>query len=205
MGSPVTDLFRVVCSFLAFGSALILLADRSMMEDHANTLALSIAQWHLLELLFFPVDRDPFAMQVHHVLVIATETMGWYFLTAPIQQAVMCVAAVPLLTNCFSVARFYFHPIFHEIYYHTFTATKLICIFVHYGILIQSTAWKETMGHGAVIILAAMTLIHLVQLYFVYIITRKRMRMLSVGLHLMLVVVVSPYLWEWMIKKHSTT
>ena len=199
MGSPVTDLFRVVCSFLSFGSALVLLANRSMMEDHANTLALSIALWHLLELLFFPVDRDPFAMQVHHVLVIATETMGWYFLTAPIQQAVMCVAAVPLLTNCFSVARFYFHPIFHEIYYHTFTATKLICIFVHYGILIQSTAWKETMGHGAWIILAVMTLIHLVQLYFVYIITRKRMGMLSVGLHLMLGGVVSPYLWELMI------
>ena len=201
MRSPVTDLFRVVCSFLSFGSALVLLANRSMMEDHANTLALSIALWHLLELLFFPVDRDPFAMQVHHVLVIATETMGWYFLTAPIQQAVMCVAAVPLLTNCFSVARFYFHPIFHEIYYHTFTATKLICIFVHYGILIQSTAWKETPW----IILAVMTLIHLVQLYFVYIITRKRMGMLSVGLHLMLGGVVSPYLWEWMIKKHNTT
>ena len=69
----------------------------------------------------------------HHVVVITTETLGWYFLTEPMQQAVMCAAALPLITNCFSVARFYCHTIFHEIYYHTFTTIKLSCITVHYG------------------------------------------------------------------------
>ena len=52
------------------------------------------------------------------------------------QQAVMCAAALPLITNCFSVARFYCNlPIFHEIYYHTFIIIKLICITVHYGLV----------------------------------------------------------------------
>ena len=65
MGSSTTDLIRVTCSFLAAGTALmLLLGDSTTMEAHANNLALSIAMWHLFELLLFPVERDPIAMQV---------------------------------------------------------------------------------------------------------------------------------------------
>ena len=200
--SPATDIIRVSCSFVAAGIALTLLTGHCSMA-HANNLALSIALWHLLELLFFPVERDPFAMQVHHVVVITTETLGWYFLTEPVQLAIMSAAALPLITNCFSVARFYFHPVFHEIYYHAFTATKLICISVHYGLLIVTTRWRETMGSGEWLVLGTMFLIHLTQLYFVWIITRKRMGVLSVAFHLLLAAFLAPYLWTWLVKTHD--
>lgn len=202
MGSPTTDLIRVTCSAAAAVSALVLLTGVMPMDYYANNLAIAIALWHLLELLLFPVERDPFAMQVHHVVVITTETLGWYFLTLPMQQAVMCCAALPLITNCFSVARFYFHPIFHEIYYHAFTAIKLSCISVHYGLLLVTTTWRETMGPGEWMVLGTMCLIHLTQLYFVWIITRKRMGLVAVALHMVGVSVVSPYIWGWLIKKH---
>ena len=59
------------------------------------------------------------------------------------------------------------------------------------------------MGPGQWLVLGTMTLIHLTQLYFVYIIIHKRMKLLVVAVHVGVVIIVSPYLWTWLIQKHN--
>ena len=59
------------------------------------------------------------------------------------------------------------------------------------------------MGPDQWLVLGTMTLIHLTQLYFVYIIIYKRMKLFVVAFEIGFVILVSPYLWTWLIQKHN--